>query len=245
MADNAENEDIIEIGPLRDPASRPQGRSWRRRIYPVMAAVSVTAIGIGIALLPALRAQSPPNRHHSPPFLGFRLQPVYTAKAKPSPTARVQPARKNSPQSSPSPTIQVPTTQVPTASPPGSGSPAPTSTGGRAPSSHKKRPDPKPSATHTAHSDTEVAYNKHGVPTFSDYQNASGAGPVIVFDEQVQVNCKIYAPTIPSASPGGYWYLIASAPWDGQYYAVANTFLNGDPPGGPYTHNYDPAVPDC
>ncbi|MEW2255313.1 hypothetical protein [Streptomyces sp. NPDC047869] len=45
--------------------------------------------------------------------------------------------------------------------------------------------------------------------------------------------------------PGGYWYRIASPPWSDTYYAVANTFLNGDPPEGPYSHDVDEKVPDC
>lgn len=92
---------------------------------------------------------------------------------------------------------------------------------------------------------TEEAYNKNGVPTFTDYTNASGTGPTIPFRESVQVTCKVYDPSIGSSTQGGYWYKIASAPWSNGYYAVANTFLNGDPPGGPYTHYYDPKVTDC
>ncbi len=42
-----------------------------------------------------------------------------------------------------------------------------------------------------------------------------------------------------------YWYRIASAPWNNEWYAIANTFLNGDQPGGPTEHNTDFAVPDC
>ena len=61
----------------------------------------------------------------------------------------------------------------------------------------------------------------------------------------MQVSCKVYDPTIASVNPDGYWYRIASNPWDNNYYAPANTFLNGDPPNGPYTHNTDFAVPDC
>lgn len=62
----------------------------------------------------------------------------------------------------------------------------------------------------------------------------------------VAVSCKVYAPQIASANPDGYWYRIASAPWSNAYYAVANTFWNGDIPGQrPYTHNTDFAVADC
>jgi hypothetical protein len=63
----------------------------------------------------------------------------------------------------------------------------------------------------------------------------------------VDVSCKLQPPsTIGSAYPDGYWYRIQSAPWNDQYYAVANTFWNGDIPGQlPYTHNTDFTVPDC
>ena len=85
----------------------------------------------------------------------------------------------------------------------------------------------------------------HGVNTFTNYHNASGMGPRIDPYAWVQVSCKVYDPYIVSASPDGYWYRIASAPWNGAYYAPANTFYNGDPIGGPYTHNTDWNVPNC
>ncbi len=84
-----------------------------------------------------------------------------------------------------------------------------------------------------------------GANTFTDPDNASGMGQKIAPGQNVQVTCKLYDPSILSASPGGYWYKIASSPWDNQYYAVANTFLNGDPWAGPYTHPTDLSVPDC
>jgi hypothetical protein len=46
-------------------------------------------------------------------------------------------------------------------------------------------------------------------------------------------------------NPDGYWYRIASPPWNDRYYAPANTFMNGDPWNGPYTHNTDLKVPNC
>jgi hypothetical protein len=61
----------------------------------------------------------------------------------------------------------------------------------------------------------------------------------------VEVSCKVYDPYIESVNPDGFWYRIASQPWDDQYYAAANTFMNGDPWDGPYEHNTDWAVPDC
>lgn len=91
---------------------------------------------------------------------------------------------------------------------------------------------------------TEEAYNKHGVPTFSDYSNASGQGQDIPFQQNVQVICKVYNTNIPSVLPGGYWYKIATAPWT-DLYAAANTFLNGLSPTSPSTVYFDPRVPDC
>ena len=86
----------------------------------------------------------------------------------------------------------------------------------------------------------------YGANTFTNPYNASGMGPnKIPAAAWVQVSCKVYAPAIQSANPDGYWYRIASSPWNNAYYTVANTFMNGDPWGGPYTHNTDFNVPDC
>lgn len=85
----------------------------------------------------------------------------------------------------------------------------------------------------------------HPVNTFLNYHNASGIGPAIAAGQWVEVACKVYDPAIGSVNPDGYWYRIASAPWSGAYYSPANTFMNGDPYGGPYTHNTDFAVPNC
>ena len=85
----------------------------------------------------------------------------------------------------------------------------------------------------------------HGVNTFTNYHNASGPGPRIDPGAWVQVSCKVHDGTIASVNPDGYWYRIASAPWNNAYYSPANTFMNGDPWNGPYTHNTDFAVPDC
>jgi hypothetical protein len=85
----------------------------------------------------------------------------------------------------------------------------------------------------------------HGVNTFTNYHNASGMGPAIAPGAWVQVSCKVYDPYIQSVNPDGYWYRIASAPWNDAYYSPANTFMNGDPWNGPYTHNTDFNVPDC
>jgi surface antigen len=94
----------------------------------------------------------------------------------------------------------------------------------------------------TTYAETE---GHNGVNTFTDPTTASGLGQRIAPAQQVQVSCKVYAPQIASVNPDGYWYLIASAPRSGAYYAPANTFMNGDPWNGPYTHNTDFNVPDC
>jgi streptogrisin D len=85
----------------------------------------------------------------------------------------------------------------------------------------------------------------HPVNTFTNYHNASGMGPAIAAGQWVDVSCKVYDPTIGSVNPDGYWYRIASAPWNNAYYSPANTFMNGDPYGGPYTHNTDFNVANC
>lgn len=131
-------------------------------------------------------------------------------------------------------------TTRPTAAPPAS-TPTPLATVTPAPPPPPSTPTPAPPPP-SAHA--EQASVHHSVPTFANYHNASGPGPAIPASTWVQVTCKVYDPTIVSASPDGYWYRIASSPWTGLY-AVANTFMNGDPPSGPYTHNTDYAVPNC
>lgn len=85
----------------------------------------------------------------------------------------------------------------------------------------------------------------HGANTFTNYHNASGMGPRVDPAAWVQVSCKVYDPYIGTVNPDGYWYRLAGSPWNDQYYAAANTFMNGDPWNGPYTHNTDFNVPDC
>jgi GDSL-like Lipase/Acylhydrolase family len=84
-----------------------------------------------------------------------------------------------------------------------------------------------------------------GVNTFLNYHNASGVGVRVAPFAFIEISCKVYDPAIASANPDGYWYRVASSPWNNQYYAPANTFMNGDAVGGPFTHNTDFAVPDC
>lgn len=85
----------------------------------------------------------------------------------------------------------------------------------------------------------------HPVNTFTNYHNASGMGTPVAAGQWVEVSCRVYDPTIASSNPDGWWYRIHSSPWNDQYYATANTFMNGDPVGGPYTHNTDFNVAVC
>lgn len=128
--------------------------------------------------------------------------------------------------------------------------------GGKTTDSGRATTDPAPSARASATAAHSPSSHSHsvlhaerewytGANTFSDPHTASGLGPKVAPGEYVLVSCKLHDPSIASANPGGYWYRIASLPWNNQYYAVANTFLNGDPWGGPYTHATDLKVPDC
>jgi hypothetical protein len=116
-----------------------------------------------------------------------------------------------------------------------------TCTGNSAPPGGGSGGSPPPTAPAT-YSELE---GHNGTNTFSNPANASGQGQRIGPGQTVQVSCKVYDPQIASVNPDGYWYLIATAPWSGAYYAPANTFMNGDPWNGPYTHNTDASVPDC
>jgi hypothetical protein len=93
----------------------------------------------------------------------------------------------------------------------------------------------------------EQGDNKNGSITVTDPHHPYVTGVTIDYMEQIKVSCKVYAvpPGWDSVYPDGYWYRIASAPWNNKYYAIANTFLNGDNPNGPTEHNTDPTVPTC
>lgn len=152
-------------------------------------------------------------------FLGSWFWPVATQ----SPAPRPSPSPRPTPAPAPALPVSAPTPA------PGPGS-SPAQDGG---------------ATLPPRTFAEQETPNHPVNTFTNYHNASGQGPAIAAGQWVQVSCKVYDPTIQSVNPDGYWYRIASAPWNNAYYSPANTFMNGDPYGGPYTHNTDFAVPNC
>jgi hypothetical protein len=84
-----------------------------------------------------------------------------------------------------------------------------------------------------------------GAHTFNDPHSPSVTGLSVKPFEKVEVSCKVLSPVFLSLKPDGYWYRLASTPWNNKWYVAANTFLNGDTPGGPTEHNTDFKVPDC
>ncbi|MEQ3551770.1 hypothetical protein WIS52_14950 [Pseudonocardia nematodicida] len=86
-----------------------------------------------------------------------------------------------------------------------------------------------------------------GTPTYSNPLGGAADGPPVGPLQRVEVSCKVYAVPFASAYPDGYFYRLEGAPWFGRYYAVANSFQNGDPipSDGRAPTNTDPAVPDC
>jgi len=92
---------------------------------------------------------------------------------------------------------------------------------------------------------TEEA-GEDGASTYANPYTLSEPGVRVEPGEEVQVVCRVYSPEPASVNPDGYWYRLASAPWNENYYAPANSFWNGDVPGQlPYTHNTDKHVPIC
>ncbi|MDX8149519.1 hypothetical protein SK854_45870 [Lentzea sp. BCCO 10_0061] len=88
--------------------------------------------------------------------------------------------------------------------------------------------------------------NRNGANTFLDTQGLAMGPDKVLFGQVVLASCKVLNTSMPSASPAGYWYRIASPPWHNRYYAVSNTFTNGDDLGDPSGSTpVDPAVPDC
>lgn len=107
-------------------------------------------------------------------------------------------------------------------------------------------PSPSASAGPYASGQTRVEIaGRYGSDTFTDPHSPAELGPHIEAYQQVRVSCKVFAPTIRSISPDGYWYRVASPPWDDRAYAPATNFLNGDSVQGARQHYTDFAVPDC
>jgi transcriptional regulator with XRE-family HTH domain len=121
------------------------------------------------------------------------------------------------------------------------GGSSPTTTNFPNPNHHPKAPR----ITAVTHTYTEQEFNPNGASTFA-HLDGSGAGIPVAYGQYVQVSCKVYSTIVKSTKPDGYWYRLASLPWDNHYYAAANTFGNGDKLNHPpYTHNTDWRVPNC
>lgn len=82
--------------------------------------------------------------------------------------------------------------------------------------------------------------------TWTNYSNAGGnEGPTIAAGQTVQIACKVQGFRV--ADGNTWWYRIAQAPWNGQFYVSADAFYNnghtsGSLSGTPFV---DPAVRDC
>jgi hypothetical protein len=92
---------------------------------------------------------------------------------------------------------------------------------------------------------TEQAGGPAAKPTFRDPRAFAGQGQAVLPGQRVEMVCRFYQPNAPLTVKPGWWYLIASSPWNRRYYTVANSYLNGDPPEGPHITKADNGVPEC
>ena len=82
--------------------------------------------------------------------------------------------------------------------------------------------------------------------TWSDYADAGGTeGPEMPSNDTVQIACKVNGFTV--ADGNTWWYRIASAPWNGDYYGSADAFYNNGETSGSLlgTPFVDSDVPNC
>ncbi|MFT7837426.1 hypothetical protein Q5530_14870 [Saccharothrix sp. BKS2] len=88
----------------------------------------------------------------------------------------------------------------------------------------------------------ETAANRNGSPTFADNLGKASTVGDIPYGTEVEVSC--VTPNLSAMTSVNAFYRIETAPWQGQF-SPANTFLNGDEPGQPGTHDINEAVPPC
>jgi hypothetical protein len=84
------------------------------------------------------------------------------------------------------------------------------------------------------------------VHTWTDYADAGGSeGPTIPSNETVQIKCRIEGFRVSDGNT--WWYLIASGPWNNQYYGSADAFYNNGETSGSLkgTPFVDANVPVC
>ncbi|MFE2009161.1 hypothetical protein [Streptomyces sp. NPDC059491] len=159
----------------------------------------------------------------------------------PLPPAPPDPTPEPTPSTTPGP-IPTASDTATAAPPPTNSTPAlPPTTPAPPPPTRTRTSEPPPPPSKPA---VREQSGSHGSPTFENPHGARGPGTRIPPNTWVDVECRVYAPEIDSANPDGWWYRIATSPWKG-YYAVANTFMNGDAPGQQPPTNTDWSVPVC
>jgi hypothetical protein len=82
--------------------------------------------------------------------------------------------------------------------------------------------------------------------TWTNHTNAGGTqGPSIGSNQTVQIACKLQGFRV--ADGNTWWYRIAQAPWNNQFYVSADAFYNNGATSGSLrgTPFVDPAVGDC
>jgi hypothetical protein len=87
--------------------------------------------------------------------------------------------------------------------------------------------------------------NPAGAPTFPDSRAFKRQGPPVKPGQRVEVACRFLDPKAVPNWQSDWWYVVASPPYNGQFYTPAIFYLNGDPPGGPYGTEIDGRVPVC
>jgi len=98
-------------------------------------------------------------------------------------------------------------------------------------------PVPGPTVRETTGGDTH---------TWTDYTNAGGEpGEVIASNTTVEVRCRVEGFEVESGNT--WWYRIASAPWNDEFYASADAFYNNGETSGTLigTPYVDETVPRC
>ena len=119
-------------------------------------------------------------------------------------------------------------------------SPAGGPSGGSAPGSGPGAGSPQPAPQTYPETSGSVVH------TWTDYANAGGTeGPEISSNDTVQIACKVSGFRVEDGNT--WWYLVASSPWNGAYYASADAFYNNGQTSGSLigTPFVDAAVPDC
>lgn len=125
-----------------------------------------------------------------------------------------------------------PASQPPISTPVSTPTPTPT-----APSTPESKSAPPPTFAETTGGLTH---------TWTDYLNAGGLeGSVIPANDTVQIACKITGFKVEDGDT--WWYKVASAPWNGNYYASADAFYNDGQTSGTLigTPFVDEKVPSC